>query len=241
MTQERVVRLASPAQLEPGGLWELHLVPCPDDAVRAQLTPADRARLARLPPTHRNRLLARRAIVPALAAKALGCSPQELMWSSEDGPRVVRAWTGRELHVSISVSGSRCLLALSSLPVGVDLEVLSDVPEALAIAELLLSRSEQAWISGAGAAGPATVSDRFLRTWVRKEAVVKCTGTGLTGCDSRAFNVDASVAVGEVRDASGRVTGMITLDVPLEGAVAAVAGTPRVTFAAEADAPADDC
>ena len=128
--------------------------------------------------------------------------------------------------MSLSTSSDRCLLVLSSRPVGVDLEVRSEVPEALAVAELMLSRSERAWVAAADPSGPAGVSDRFLRTWVRKEAVVKCSGTGLTGCDTRAFSVDPAAAAGRVRDAAGSSTGMITWDVPLTGAFAALASTP---------------
>lgn len=68
---------------------------------------------------------------------------------------------GRTRHVSLSRSGPHLVTAFAEAPVGVDVEVV-----ALAVLpELVLAAGETGDLS---------------RTWVRKEAVLKARGTGLT-------------------------------------------------------------
>lgn len=204
-------------------LWELDLSPRPGDGRAALLDGADRDRLAVLEPGAAQALLARRALVAGVVADLVGRPIGHLAWTREYGaPRVVVPGEPHPLPLSLASSGRRALLAVAAGPVGVDLEVASVLPDVREVAEALLPDPERAWI--AAAAGDAQASDRFLRTWVRKEAVVKATGEGLAGRDPRSFVVDARQDVAcPVLDDAGGPLGLWTLEVPLPGAVAALA------------------
>lgn len=167
-----------------------------------------------LPPADAARLLARRVLVRAAAAQLSGCAPDEVHRAVL--PRQLRA-AGRAWHWSTSSSGPCGLVALSSRPVGVDVEALPGPPEALALAELLLSPVERDWVLAG-----ADVHGRFLTAWVRKEAVVKCTGEGLQR-DLRSFAVPGE-DVADVRWLDSTPPAHVTVHpLRLDGHVAAVA------------------
>lgn len=85
-----------------------------------------------------------------------------------------------DIRCSISYSGDCVLIGLArGAEIGVDLEILRPIEDALALVETQCSIGEQralrrAWTMGRG-------FDRgFLRVWVRKEACVKALGCGLS-------------------------------------------------------------
>lgn len=81
-----------------------------------------------------------------------------------------------DLHFNLSHCEDRGVVAVARRPVGVDLEKIRNVPEALPIAEHLFAVSE----TRALRAFPAEAqSEAFLRCWTRKEAFVKGKGEGL--------------------------------------------------------------
>jgi 4'-phosphopantetheinyl transferase len=91
-------------------------------------------------------------------------------------------------------------------------------PDALLVSRELLAEAEHAWIVRGGASGP----ERFLDTWVRKEAVVKCTGEGMSR-DLRSFVVDAASASAAVLAPDGTETAIRTYALPVPGTAAALA------------------
>jgi len=199
-------------------LWELVLDPARDDAERARPNTEDRERLASLRPVDRARLLARRALARTAVAALAGARAEDVRMRTGSGPRRVEVLGGPWWWVSTASSGDRGLLALAPVPVGVDLEALPGPPDATQVSAALLAAPEHAWIS----AGGASTGTRFLATWVRKEAVVKCTGEGLRR-DLRSFVVDAGSPAAPVLVASGRPVGIRTLGIDVEGHAAAVA------------------
>ena len=70
---------------------------------------------------------------------------------------------------SLSHSGERALLAADEEDVGADIQAFVSVPEALA--RRVLTTAERQWLETAGEAG-------FAWLWSRKEAALKCLGTG---------------------------------------------------------------
>ena len=59
---------------------------------------------------------------------------------------------------------------------GVDLESPARSSDSLALSRRFYSPAEAHWVAGAG---PAESRQRFLRLWVRKEAILKATSEGL--------------------------------------------------------------
>jgi 4'-phosphopantetheinyl transferase len=81
-----------------------------------------------------------------------------------------------DFHFNLSHCEDRGVVAIARQPVGVDLEKIRIIPEALTIAEHLFAISE----TRALRAYPAELqSEAFLRCWTRKEAYVKGRGEGL--------------------------------------------------------------
>jgi phosphopantetheinyl transferase len=80
---------------------------------------------------------------------------------------------------SISISHADSLSAIALSPcgsVGVDIERARPVDDAHAIAARYFHPAERQWLRDADA---SELSRRFLRLWVRKEAVAKAAGSGL--------------------------------------------------------------
>lgn len=212
---DRAVPLPAPDGVR---LWSLRLLPRADDAGRALLDDADRA-LARALPHHLAvQLLARRALLQQVIASVAGCPVEEVGPLRGPGPRSVGLADGRSWFASTSSALDHGLIALADRAVGVDLEPVPGPPDALLVSSQLLHPAEHAWVL----ADPGGDGRRFLRAWVRKEAVVKCTGEGMSR-ELRSFAVDAARRDAPVLDAAGHPLGLRTVGVRLPGHVAAFA------------------
>jgi 4'-phosphopantetheinyl transferase len=124
----------------------------------------------------RTRFVLRRAARRAVVAQRLGCAPETVRFAAGafGAPHIVGA---PALHVSTSSTHGCGLIALHDTPVGVDIEQVRPIPEALSIARSFLAPAE------ASALACAAESERglmFLRLWTVKEAVVKALGRGLS-------------------------------------------------------------
>jgi 4'-phosphopantetheinyl transferase len=124
------------------------------------------------------------------------------------------------IEFSISHSGSLCLIAVSSGPVGVDLEILRDLEcEAIARKEFAEAEAESIRL-----APPEVRVKAFLELWVRKEALAKALGTGLNR-EMLTTHVSMEPALTQL-GASGS---WVVVDVKLGGpTVAAVAAQPQL-------------
>lgn len=127
-------------------------------------------RLRRL--ADKQRLMVGNALLRLTIAQAAGCPVEEVVIDRScpdcDKPHGKPTVVGRDLHVSVSHSGNRVVVALTRVAeVGVDVE---EVDPRVHVEELLpniLSPDEI-----------GTDMDFFTR-WARKEAVLKATGHGL--------------------------------------------------------------
>ena len=215
VTDTRLVALPSPVPAV--RLWSLDLTPVPGEVARAGLSDADRARLAGLRPADAGQLVARRVLVRTAVAEVAGCPAESVDPVETAGPRRVRVAGGGSWYVSSSVSGPLGLLAVARTPVGADVERRPGPPDATQVARTFLPPAELAWIT----AVDAGVEDRFLDVWVRKEAVVKYTGEGMSR-DLRSFVVDASRASAPVLAEDGAPLGIRTYAVAVPGHAAAI-------------------
>ena len=156
----------------------------------------------------------------------LACDPDGIVFGrgALGKPYIVAEAAQRAIHFSFSRSGELGLLAVSSGgPVGVDLqavEVCSD-----AAGSTILSAEEQAIV---GRADASARSAAMLRCWVRKEALLKAEGCGLT-VPMRSFSVLGSSEDAGRPSRSGQWT-VTDLDIcrGYAGALAAPAATKSI-------------
>jgi 4'-phosphopantetheinyl transferase len=159
-------------------VWWVDLDAYPDTAAPHGRVADARARNAHIAPDQdARRALAGRLALRDLVASALDRPPEDLTFESDPfgKPQVA---DGGGLHVNLSHSGRMGLIGISlDRPIGVDIEMVSQVVDADALARLhLTEREREEWLR---AAGP--VRDRaFLTCWTRKEACVKALGVGLS-------------------------------------------------------------
>lgn len=141
-------------------------------------------------------------------------------------PRVIGS--GEPLHVSVAHTGHLVVVALSPWRVGVDVEMDDADAEAVAAA---LSAREHAVIAALPAHRRATA---LLRTWVRKEAVLKALGAGLardprtvelTSPDeppvllaSSELTEPGSVAIRDLEARPGAIAALAVMDGAVDGA-----------------------
>ncbi|MEU8591483.1 4'-phosphopantetheinyl transferase superfamily protein [Streptomyces sp. NPDC048664] len=132
-------------------------------------------------------LLAHVALRQLLAA-ATGRTPRAVRLVRDPcpccgGPHGRPSLDDGSVHFSLSHSGPMVLLALSSTPVGADIERLPD-PQTVADVVRMLHPKEIAELRALDTAeGPLA----FARVWTRKEAYLKGLGTGLAGGLSRDY------------------------------------------------------
>lgn len=119
----------------------------------------------------RTYFLARRAALRSFVARAVGCLPDtvEIAYNAAGAPQVIAP---APRFVSVSGRGPAAVLAVSSLPVGVDFEPTGDIAEPVAD---VLHPVERAMLASLDKAGQ---SQRFLQIWTAKEAYVKALGIG---------------------------------------------------------------
>lgn len=158
----------------------------------------------------RQRWLQSRRFLRAILAKALACSPDEIVFQASPGgkPTLAGDFAGR-LHFSVSHSADVVAVAVSAeASVGVDIEAVTSLPELpeMAAAVCLPERHPQS-----EERTPNAIVAEFYRCWTFKEAVLKSVGWGLmhpmtrlpcAPVDDRALTVQLQ----SVRDGSkGRV------------------------------------
>jgi 4'-phosphopantetheinyl transferase len=123
-------------------------------------------------------------VFKAVLADYLGVGPRriELATNKYGKPELL----GSRLQASLSRSEGFSAIAVScDVPVGIDLEVERAVPNCHELAMLLMSSCEERIFS---TYTDSTRPRKFLELWTRKEAVLKCFGTGLR-VDPRSITV----------------------------------------------------
>lgn len=127
-----------------------------------------------------------------LLAMYLGVSSDDQLIRGEHGQLSLRDDTR---YISLSHSGPVTVLAVSDKPVGVDLEHITDVPDA--IARRFFSETMKAELE---AAPEETKPETFFRLWTRLEAALKADGRGLTAPRSEFESILARYDLSTGRD-----------------------------------------
>jgi 4'-phosphopantetheinyl transferase len=155
--------------------------------------------------------------IESVAAQYLGRSPESV--------RLARAEAGKpelegsKLAVSLTHSGDVVLVAIAAGgEVGVDAEPLRPDAAGWTLVDHALTESERAQLEAVSASDRA---ESFLRTWTRKEAILKAAGTGL-GLDPRQVEL-YGLGVVAVPAELGPAEDWTLVDVPLAGYAATLA------------------
>jgi 4'-phosphopantetheinyl transferase len=204
-------------------LWFTSLHPLADpDAAMALLDRGERARAERFRfPLDRERYIARHAFLRRTLGWYLGMPPDAVRFTTTElgRPELDVGWG---LDFSASHSDGRAVVAVTrGARVGVDIERLRRLDDALDLMEGNLTDREASWLRAASTTSRSRV---FLQLWTRKEAVVKAIGTGLSlPLDSFDTGVPGADGVMHPVGLVGiPAMSMIELD-GLEGCIAAVA------------------
>jgi 4'-phosphopantetheinyl transferase len=150
----------------------------PDDEALALLDPVVRARADRFHARlDRDRFVARRAFQRRVLGACLGIAPTDVAIHLTPGgrPSVDPSW-GIDFSTSHD-DGLAVIAVTSGGRVGVDIERVRHLPDALELAAAHMTPKETAWLRSRS---PRTRSRTFLELWTRKEALVKALGTGLS-------------------------------------------------------------
>ena len=186
----------------PDGGLELWLARLEDFRAGAPPATADEAdRAARLAdPLARERYLTSRWLLRQVLSSRVRCAPTALRFTAtpQGKPALAARDGGSErtapLHFNLSHAGGWLLIVTGVRgPVGVDLEFPRSGVDLERLASRVLSPSERAvWHEAAaghhGADPLAAAREGFFRGWTRKEALLKCLGTGFAA-GAAAFEV----------------------------------------------------
>lgn len=157
-------------------LWRIDLDQHVPAAALAKLSADEVARARRFVfERDRHRFIAAHAALRQLLGQHSGQAGERLRFVA--GRFGKPALASADLHFNLSHSHGIGLVALSSRnELGVDVEVLRPMPDALALAAAYFSPAEQAALT----ACPVAQRDRaFFVCWTRKEACLKAVGIGL--------------------------------------------------------------
>jgi phosphopantetheinyl transferase len=176
----------------------------------------------------KNRFIVSRLALRALIGRHMGAPLAQVR--IERGPQGAPMPAGTDWRCSMSHSGRWIVIGLCHhFPIGVDIEAIRDIDDAMLIARDRFHPAEQELIDMMHG-GSRTVA--FLRIWVRKKAVVKASRQGpviplLNWHALREWREDSNDRPFEVRDWESRIWSVSDLDV--DGAhIAALATTALV-------------
>ncbi len=174
-------------------------------ADRGPVADEERARADRLRAEGAGRLLlARRAALRRVLALYRECAPGEVRVVTAPGgkpvlsPHAVKAvHSPRPLSFSIAHSGDRFAVAVDSMAsVGVDVDLIREVPWARSIAKKWFGAAEAASLDRLDG---SALEMAFLRLWTAKEALAKRHGAGLRLMRESGTELDVEAALAKER------------------------------------------
>lgn len=126
---------------------------------------------------HRRRSVAAHAMLRTILSRYCGAAPEQLaIRRTSDGKPVLSDYPS--LRFNLTHSHGRALIAVArGREVGVDLEKVRREVDVVRLAGRFLSERDLAFIERGD---PAQRHERFLKTWVAREAVFKADGRGMT-------------------------------------------------------------
>jgi 4'-phosphopantetheinyl transferase len=159
----------------------------------ALLDQDERARAARFAYRHhRTRFIHFHAIARQILGGYLGQRAADVTFAHgpHGKPQTRSAQAHANIQFSLSHSGDYCLLAVrKNHPIGVDLEEVRNLPQAMEIAARQFTQPEVKLL--ASLKGDAR-RDAFFALWTHKEAAIKAVGASLADLDRITFGLDAS-------------------------------------------------
>jgi 4'-phosphopantetheinyl transferase len=183
------------------------------------LGPQERARADRYHfDLDRTRFISRRVFARRVLASYLELAPDEvgLAASPLGKPLLLQE---PDLHFSLSHSDGWVAVAVSwKRLVGVDIERVRPIPDALDLANGLFAKRETRRIRSTA---ERSRSSAFLTIWTRKESYLKAIGTGLSSTSSE-IDVSSGARTGRPRNRSGVLPFVYVSLEPGEGYVGAV-------------------
>lgn len=152
------------------------------------LSDDERQRASRLKSDElRRRFVTSRDILRSVIGKCLGLSARDVRFAADThgkpGVSGSKGSTVERLQFNLSHSENLLLIAVTfDHGIGVDIEMLRDDFDPLAVAETHFSSREVAWLKSL----PAIEHfPEFYRLWTMREAVAKCEGAGIVRSNSR--------------------------------------------------------
>jgi len=130
---------------------------------------------------HRRRFVVTRAILRQLLGNYLDISPEDLKfdYGNLGKPQLVKSDLVSPLQFNISHSQEYALFGFTNHHlIGVDIEYLKEMPDAVKIAQRFFSPREFSLISNSAIDEQPKL---FFKLWTAKEAYLKAIGVGLTG------------------------------------------------------------
>ncbi len=162
--------------------------------LEAMLEPHEREQAERFAfPWLRTRYAVAHAALRTIAARCLGATPASLRWAARPNGK---PWLpGAGLELNLSHTGDWGMIAVGHrYPVGVDIEAITPDRANPDMIRAVTSTAERAAFA---ALPPREHAVAFFRLWVRKEAVIKALGTGLS---RRLDTIDVPLAADAPRD-----------------------------------------
>jgi len=157
---------------------------------------------------HRQHYIVARGNLRRLLAERLRIAPRavEFVENNYGRPKLAPVHGSADLDFNLSHSGALALYAFTSgRAVGVDVELIREIPDIDDLAERFFSPTE---IASLKAFPVAQRSSAFLACWTRKEAFIKALGQGLS-CPLDAFDVtidpDAPARITRIKASIERV------------------------------------
>jgi len=137
-----------------------------------------------------------------ILSRYLGCLPGDIVIERGSSGRPEIVSPGEvDIHYSLTHSRNHALLAISRMPVGIDLENLRRLADVKALSARFFTQNESEAIAS------LSVDERieaFLRVWVRKEAYLKAAGgsvpADLSRCEISAAISNPRVVATEVEE-----------------------------------------
>ena len=208
-------------------IWtiSLNLPPTAINAAKTLLSPAERTRTDafRNEQARRNYIISHAALRQILADRLKG-SLAEIAFQTGTYGKPALAGTGEgRLEFNLTHSGDVALVAVTSgSEVGIDVETVRPMPDAVRIAERFFSAAESDALKQLPETEQATA---FLNLWTRKESLTKGTGLGIANFLARFEVTSGAEAKVKTIDGDPRLAAQWTLHSfqPVPGYLAAVA------------------
>ena len=117
-----------------------------------------------------------RGLTRYILGAQLATAPKAIQFDTQPWGKPFVA-TNPDLFFNVSHAGSRLAVAVSHVaPVGIDIELIHPMPDALSVAKSFFSDEEIARLAGLS---PSAQERAFFECWTRKEAFIKAPGEGL--------------------------------------------------------------